>query len=120
MLTIIRVAADPIDHQYTEHAYHSLLSLAQIVPKSESGLSADLLVSTLVQLGAKLGACPELSQVPPCKRISGVASEQRERTLYRILSIVTAFARYVISVLNDRVSHPSCTGRKHYVLATYL
>ncbi|KAI0733209.1 hypothetical protein C8Q72DRAFT_881664 [Fomitopsis betulina] len=87
------IVADPVDRPYTELAYHSLLSLARFVPTSQSCLSANLLAATLLRLGAKSGACSELSQVPPSKRASDVDSERRERTLYRILSIFTAFGR---------------------------
>lgn len=94
MLTIIRVATDPVDCPYTELAYHALLHLAHVVPKSQSGFSASLLTSTLVRLGAKSTSCSELGQVSSKPAIN-IDDERRERTLCRIVSIVTAFARYV-------------------------
>ena len=101
MLTNIRIASDSVNHPYTELAYHGLLHLARVVPKSQCGLSASLLAFTLVHLGAKADACPELSQVSS-KPVSDTDDEQRGRALYRVVSIITAFARYIVRSIYAR------------------
>ncbi|TFY65182.1 hypothetical protein EVJ58_g2135 [Rhodofomes roseus] len=89
------LVTDVVDRPYTELAYHGLLHLINTVSQagSQSGFSAALVADTLVRLGAKRSACEELGRRPTAGRIPSVDARQREHILYRVVSVITAFAR---------------------------